>query len=205
MTWFAVRTCNHKSEIINHKSTAFTLVELLVVITIIGILIALLLPAVQAAREAARRSQCSNNLKQLGLALANYESANRCFPPGMIWEGGMFGPLRQNFHVHLFPYEEQGALYDQIKWNVSGHLMVRREQCGGDGDRGARLCSVRATGREGLCRRNRLWEHLGPHKLLRRPYRYATGRRFLPRQAPSAPPVPMGLFRRQPRHDRRPD
>ena len=97
----------------------FTLVELLVVITIIGILIALLLPAVQAAREAARRMQCSNNLKQLGLALANYESAKRCFPPGTIWSGAMFGPLRQNFHVHLLPYEEQGPLYAPLSWDAS--------------------------------------------------------------------------------------
>jgi prepilin-type N-terminal cleavage/methylation domain-containing protein len=86
---------------------AFTLVELLVVITIIGILIALLLPAVQAAREAARRMQCSNNMKQMGLAMHNYASSwNGCFPAGTYgkWQHGLF--------TYLLPYLERQALYD---------------------------------------------------------------------------------------------
>jgi prepilin-type N-terminal cleavage/methylation domain-containing protein len=97
----------------------FTLVELLVVITIIGILIALLLPAVQAAREAARRAQCSNNLKQIGLACLNHEQAHRHFPTGG-WGWGWVGDADRGFDrrqpggwiYNVLPYLEQQALHD---------------------------------------------------------------------------------------------
>ena len=101
-----------------HKN-AFTLVELLVVIAIIGILIALLLPAVQAAREAARSISCANNLKQLGLALHTYYSAHEQLPPGAIgrdpatchYNWGL-GINRQSFLLQIMPYFEQVAIYD---------------------------------------------------------------------------------------------
>jgi prepilin-type N-terminal cleavage/methylation domain-containing protein len=100
----------------------FTLVELLVVIAIIGILIALLLPAVQAAREAARRMQCSNNLKQIGLALHNYASPHRgTFPPAVglqTFSGLLSGQGTHGLFVFILPYLEQTSLFDRIDYDA---------------------------------------------------------------------------------------
>jgi len=103
------------------RSAGFTLVELLVVIAIIGVLVALLLPAVQSAREAARRIHCGNNLKQMGLAVLNYESTNRTLPAGGITNGACCsaksGP---NWAITILPYIEQQDLhnrYDFTKFN----------------------------------------------------------------------------------------
>ena len=98
------------------RRRAFTLVEVLVVIAIIGILIALLLPAVQSAREAARRMQCSNNLKQLALAAHNYHGALGCFPPGFMVRGvtGNNTPGGWAWGVFLMSYIEQSPLQDKL-------------------------------------------------------------------------------------------
>jgi prepilin-type N-terminal cleavage/methylation domain-containing protein/prepilin-type processing-associated H-X9-DG protein len=103
------------------KRRGFTLIELLVVIAIIGVLIALLLPAVQSAREAARRAQCTNNLKQIGLAVHNYISANDSVPPLMIIyspvgsqnTGQAFSPL-----ARMLPFLEQTQIYNAINFSV---------------------------------------------------------------------------------------
>jgi prepilin-type N-terminal cleavage/methylation domain-containing protein len=111
------------------KSGGFTLVELLVVIAIIGILVALLLPAVQAAREAARRSRCSNNLKQIGLALQNYHDTHRKFPHGTRWPIGA-----PNWRIMVLPYLEQTALYRQLdiksQADIGGFSTEREDRTG---------------------------------------------------------------------------
>jgi len=104
----------------HRRSNGFTLIELLVVIAIIGVLVALLLPAVQQAREAARRSQCKNNLKQIGLALQNYYDTHRTFPPGYIslWDssGNDTGP-GWGWAAFILPQMEQQNLNSAINFN----------------------------------------------------------------------------------------
>ena len=92
----------------NHRERGFTLIELLVVISIIGILIAMLLPAVQQAREAARRTQCRNNLKQICLALHNYHDVYNLFPFG-VWDDDSWG-----FMMYILPFMDDEALYNRI-------------------------------------------------------------------------------------------
>ncbi len=108
---------NRGSKLRKFAMQGFTLVELLVVIAIIGILVALLLPAIQAAREAARRMSCQNNMKNLGLACLNYESARRVMPPsGQVMSKASYNGMSWN--VLVLPYVEQGSLDQNIAQKI---------------------------------------------------------------------------------------
>jgi prepilin-type N-terminal cleavage/methylation domain-containing protein len=115
------------------RRPGFTLIELLVVISIIGILIGMLLPAVQQVREAARRTVCKNNLRQLSLALHNYESGLQQFPPGYAYVSGSdyastgysigagdANHLGQAWGAFILPQLEQGNIYDQVDFKLPG-------------------------------------------------------------------------------------
>lgn len=118
------------------RSSGFTLVELLVVIAIIGVLVALLLPAVQAAREAARRSSCNNNLKQLTLGLQNFHDTFGNFPPGMVNDDGN----THGWGAGILPYIEQTNIYDRLTANYAAlapsnasypqHVMISKSWAG---------------------------------------------------------------------------
>jgi prepilin-type N-terminal cleavage/methylation domain-containing protein/prepilin-type processing-associated H-X9-DG protein len=121
----------HQRRCRSRNRFGFTLIELLVALAIIGIVVALLLPAVQSAREAARRIQCTNNLKQLGLAVAGYESTSGCLPPGSLPRMSSAG-LYEDFSVfvRLLPLLEQQTTYNATNFNLTSYDAPNRTLAG---------------------------------------------------------------------------
>jgi len=124
----------NSSNLAQKRAGGFTLVELLVVIAIIGVLVALLLPAVQAAREAARRSSCTNNLKQIGLAIANYQLVHKEFPPSssdtlenaLDFSIDFSGETRHSWGSFILPFVEESVLEDRIDRSV--HALAAKNE-----------------------------------------------------------------------------
>ncbi len=165
------------------KRRGFTLIELLVVIAIIGVLIALLLPAVQAAREAARRSQCANNLKQIGIAIHNYLTAHGVFPPGRInghvaGMGNCWGAYAQ-----LLPFMDQKPAHDALNFHLAPDIDPANYTAA-EIFIGMFLCPT-----DGPI--TRAQEHFGMHN-----YLLNVGTTYSAVQAPASPlaGVPDGLF-----------
>ena len=129
----------------NMSKRGFTLVELLVVIAIIGILVALLLPAIQAARESARRSQCVNNLKQLGVAMQNFHDTNKQLPSGNFsccwgtWQMTILPFIEEQQLGDLYQFEPEGidpVYLTNYRYDVNDpNLRIHRAKSGGDSER----------------------------------------------------------------------
>ena len=128
------------------RRSAFTLIELIMVVSIIAVLIALLLPAIQSAREAARRAQCTNNLLQLGLALGNYASAHNVLPPGVVDEKGPILNLPRGYHhswvVQILPFLGQNNVYRRFDFRYGVYHPSNMHCCSG---RDRRRFSARQT------------------------------------------------------------
>lgn len=116
----------------SRQSKAFTLVELLVVIAIIGMLVAILLPAVQSARGAARRSQCQSNLKQMGIAITSYDASHSSYPPGATTDNIGAQDGKFSGFVDLLPYMEEQSIHDRMdltaRWNTNGVNLEMSQQ-----------------------------------------------------------------------------
>jgi prepilin-type N-terminal cleavage/methylation domain-containing protein/prepilin-type processing-associated H-X9-DG protein len=132
------------------QRNGFTLIELLVVIAMIGLLVALPLPAVQAAREAGRRAQCQNNLKQIGIALHNIHDTQGGFPAAKTTT-----PTTHSWIVHLLPFMEQAALYDQYRFDTDWNDTTTNDQPGGVNEKKINLliCPSAPSGRNAASQR----------------------------------------------------